>query len=109
MPDTADHRADMHRLATERRQAGKPIWAYRLTVHMPESLPFEKKRQRFADALENSAWFKAEGEEDSELWWAWDEIKDADDEDHFDLVLNAIYDMADYDRCWIQFDYSEEE
>lgn len=94
----------MYQLATERRRQGKPIWRFHLTVSMPEHLPFEQKRQRFADALHASPWFKAEGEGDSVLWDLWDEIKDAEDEEHFDLVMDAIYDLADYDRCWIQFE-----
>ncbi|TIH33694.1 hypothetical protein D4765_14525 [Subtercola vilae] len=67
---------------------------------------FEVNRNAFAWALKASNWFRAKGGEDytNELWQLWDEIKDADDVDHFDAVLDALYDLADEDRCWIRFE-----
>lgn len=82
-------------------------WKYRITARREENASFEQNRDWFAAALQGSAWFKAKAEEDSPLWWLWGEIKDADDVEHFDLVLNAIYDEADADRCWIEFKAGE--
>jgi hypothetical protein len=113
MPDSPEHRVEMFNIASDRRKKGQPVWAYRLTSTRVEDAPFEENRDRFAQDFHDSSWFKAKGPQEGEpeysndLWQLWDEIKDAEDVDHFDLVLNSIYDAADYDRCWIQFIHEE--
>jgi len=102
--DKADHRVAMSNLVAERKSNGKSVWAYHLKVNMSADLSFKQRRNNFAAALKRSAWFKAVAEDEfSDLWQAWDEIKDAENVEHFDACLSEIYDMADYDRCWIEF------
>jgi hypothetical protein len=96
--DKADQRVAAHQAATARRAAGLPIWEGRFEPKIDRNLPFEQIREQFATALHNSKWFKECGEEDGSLWWIWDEIKDADDMDHWALCLDALYDLADQDR-----------
>jgi hypothetical protein len=106
MPRTIDHLVETHRIAAERRAAGKRHWAHRLTVTRYTDGTFEQNRDEFAGALKCSSWFRAstkEESEDSELWQMWDEIKDAETVDHFDSVLDDIYDLADLERCVISF------
>lgn len=104
MTDTIEHRVEMSHLANGRRKAGLPVWSRRVEgirdVLTDDDLSFEDKRDRFAEMLEASAWFK-DAEEYGELWQCWDEIKDAEEEDHFDYCLNEIYDLADDERVWI--------
>jgi hypothetical protein len=107
MARTIDHIVETHKLAAERRTAGRPLWDEQIHILRTEDMSFEEVRDNFAAALKRSRWFKRETAKDEErgyLWQMWDEIKDAEDADHFDQVLDAIYDEADYARVWITFD-----
>ena len=109
MPRTVDHIVETHQLAQSRRAAGRPVWEHKIVAQRDDD-DFEWTRDRFAEALKISPWMrasiKAAGDKfDSELWQLWDEIKDAEDERHFNGVLDAIYDLADLERCWITFEY----
>lgn len=102
MPRTVESIVQAHDTARARRAAGRPVWDYKLTVAMPRDASFEENRDRFASALHASRWFKERGADYGDpLNGLWDEIKDAEDVQHFDSVLDAIYDEADIDRCWI--------
>ena len=94
--DKAEQRVAAHQAAVERKNNGLHAWSnIRFEPKLDRNLPFEEIRDQFAKALQESTWFKKFGEENGELWDIWDEIKDADDVDHWDLCLNALYDLAD--------------
>jgi hypothetical protein len=103
MPDTADHRADMHRLVTERRKAGKPVWAHKINladVFHNDDLTFEQKRDAIVARIRATTWFK-DCDEYDELPQYTEELADAPDVRAFDFVWSEIYDIADADRVWI--------
>lgn len=103
MPDTADHRADMHRLATERRNAGLPIWDRKINladVFHNEAVTFEQKRDAIVRRIRASAWFKQYDECDNLPQYV-EELADTENGSEFDGPWSCIYDIADYDRVWI--------
>ena len=104
MPDTAEHRADMHRLATERRAAGLPIWDRKLRladVFHNDDLTFEQKRDAIVARIRATRWFKGYGEYD-DLPQFVEELADTQSPREFDGPWSCIYDIADYDRVWIE-------
>lgn len=104
MPDTAEHRAEMHQLATERRTAGKPVWDRKIRladVFHNEDMTFEQRRDAIVARLRGSNWLKGRDEGDT-LVMLVEELADARDADEFDGPWDAIYDEADYDRVWIE-------
>lgn len=104
MPDTPEHRADMHRLATERRKAGLPVWDRKLRladVWRNESMSFEERRDTIVARIRASEWFK-EYDEHDELPEAVAELAEAPHANDFDDVWGWIYDIADVDRVWIE-------
>jgi hypothetical protein len=103
MPDTAEHRADMHQLATERRAAGKPVWAHKINladVFHNDDLTFEQKRDTIVRRIRATAWFK-QYDDWADLPQFVEELADAADGDEFDGPWDCIYDIADADRVWI--------
>jgi hypothetical protein len=104
MPDTADHRADMYRLGTERRAAGLPVWdgTLRLAdVFHNGGLTFEQKRDAIVRRIRGTAWFKGYDESD-DLPQFVEELAGAEDNASFNEVWSGIYDIADADRVWIE-------
>lgn len=102
MPRTLDSMVRNYEVAQSLRAGGKNVWKHKLFAHLTDEMSFEEKRDEFAESLKASSWFRAVAHSyDDELWMLWDEIKDAEDVEHFDSVLDAIYDLADEDRCWI--------
>jgi len=104
MPDTAEHRADMYRLATERRAAGLPIWDGKLRladVFHDDALTFEQKRDAIVRRIRATKWFKDYDEYD-DLPMFVEELADAEDNTSFNGVWSEIYDIADADRVWIE-------
>src|SRR5271166_3314801 len=102
MPDTAEHRADMYRLAQERRAAGKPSWAHHLKladVFHNDDLTFEEKRDAIVRRIRASAWFKKYDEFD-DLPMFVEELAEAEGNGSFNSVWSEIYDIADADRVW---------
>lgn len=59
---------------------------------------FEENRDATVAALHASGWA---GESDA-VGMLIEELEDTDTEDYFDLVWDAIYDEADYDRVWLK-------
>jgi hypothetical protein len=103
MPDTAEHRADMYRLAHDRRAAGKPSWAHKINlrdVFHNDGLTFEQKRDTIVRRIRATTWFKQYDEYD-DLPQLVEELADAEDVDAFDGPWDCIYDIADADRVWI--------
>ena len=104
MPRSIESMLAASNLATERRRQGRPIWDERLRALRDDCAPFEKNRDWFVTALEESRWYRGQDLEAwGELQQLWDEIKDSETADHFDSCLDAIYDLADEARVWIQF------
>lgn len=78
-----------------------------------DEITFEQSRQQLADVITSMPHFPDDEERASdefdwssgnpcaELYEIWDELKDADDVDHLDSVLDALYDWADDNRVWI--------
>lgn len=103
MPDTADHRAEMHKLATERRKAGLPVWDRKINladVFHNDAMTFEQKRDAIVRRIRASAWFKQYDEVD-DLPQFVEELADTQSGKEFDGPWSEIYDIADYDRVWI--------
>lgn len=103
MPDTADHRVEMHRIASQRRAEGKPIWDRKIQlkdVFHNESLAFDQRRDAIVSRIKASGWL--EGRDDSDhLVLLVEELAEVGDADAFDEVWSDIYDEADHDRVWI--------
>lgn len=107
-PDTL---VTTHQIATARKRAGKPSWAYRLNVaslfkaHRRDDNPstFEQFRDDIVNALRMSSWVKSilKNDEFARLGELVEELSDCDDPDDFNYIWSEIYDEADYDRCWI--------
>lgn len=104
MPDTVEHRVEMYRLAQERRAAGKPAWDRKVklgAVFHNEELTFEERRDAIVKIIRDSPWFK-DYDEGDELPQYVEELADAADADEFDSTWDAVYDIADADRVWIE-------
>lgn len=112
MPRTIESIVDNHNAATERRKAGKPVWDRHLRItHLigdgDSTESVQKAGREIAAILKTSAWLKADQEEhgerlgDGEVKMAAEEFEDITDLDHFNAVLDNLYDLADADRVWI--------
>ena len=112
MPRTIESIVDSHRVAAERRKAGKPIWDRRLTIkHLfsdDESAEAAKKAGReIAAVLKASPWLKADlevhGENPgkSEVQMVAEKFESIKSLSHLNSVLDRLYDLADADRVWI--------
>lgn len=64
---------------------------------------FEERRDATVAALRASGWIDENGTLDFALLV--DELAETDTEHYFNLVWNAIYDEADYDRVWIKVEH----
>lgn len=98
MPDTPEHKVAMQHLVRDLLKAGKPSWTYQ--VHLRKifwdgDLTFEQKRDAIVSAVRSSKW------ENEELIPLLEELEDVEDVEAFDVVMDAIYDLADYDRVWL--------
>jgi len=103
MPNTVEHKVEMHRLARERIAAGKPSWAHKINlrdVFHNDDLTFEQKRDAIVARIRATTWFKQYDEFD-DLPQFVEELADAEDKYAFNDVLGEIYDIADADRVWI--------
>lgn len=93
----------MSALVRARKDAGLSVWQYRVNIgdiwQHAEALDAPELGRRLALRIRASAWFKAEG--DGILGEYIDELADVEDTDHFNAVWDAIYDIASYDRAWI--------
>lgn len=93
----------MHRVAQERRAAGKPVWGRKVNlagIFHNDEMTFEQKRDAVVSTLRASTWFKQyEGGDDLPQFV--EELADTEDIAGFDAVFDAIYDVADADRVWI--------
>lgn len=104
MPRSVEHIVATHKLATERRKAGKPVWEYTVDISRPwndDSLSYEEKRDQIVGILKRSRWYR-DTDEYSDLHEVVDNLADAPDVDEFDGWWDQLYDLADYDRAWIE-------
>ena len=103
MSRTAEHRADMHQLATERLDAGLPVWESKLRladVFHNDDMTFEQRRDAIAARIRATRWFKSYDEYD-DLPMFVEELAGTEDNASFNAVWDEIYDIADTDRVWI--------
>lgn len=102
MSRSIEHIVDMHRLAADRRKAGRPIWDHKIDVSLwwRSEAPFTERRDGIVRAVKRSRWYR-QADELSDLYSYVDELADAEDTQHFDQVWDCIYDLADIDRVWI--------
>lgn len=104
MPRTVEHIVETHRLASERRAAGKPIWDYTIdlsSVFHSDDMSFEQKRDAIVRILRASRWIKDLDEFDNAVQ-AVNELANAEDTEEFDSWFDELYDCADVDRAWIK-------
>lgn len=104
MPHTAEHRADMFRLAQERKSLGLPSWDRKIRlaeVFRNEDMGFEQRRDAIVARLLASSWLRERGDYD-DLSDLIVDLGEAADVGEFDRVWDAIYDLADEDRVWIE-------
>lgn len=102
MPRTIESILSSREDARSRVATGKPVWDEKVEIKKylhNDDLSFGQTRDRVVSALKASRWFRKE--EFSDLHDAVEEMADAETVEHFDLVLDAIYDMADADRIWL--------
>lgn len=115
---SVEHKVDMHRLATERRNAGKPVWAYTVRGFKDALASFDEDADNFFEVrdklvrlIKSSRWFK-DADEFGTLYEVVDELTDVghpdidwdegyDRDRHFNDCLGQIYDIADWDRAWL--------
>lgn len=113
MPNTVEHKVEMFRLAQERRNAGRPVWDSRLRIkHLLTDDGSDESAhevgQQIAATLRASSWMKADQRQaedrlgDSEVQLVAEEFEDIKDLDHFNAVLDTLYDLADADRVWVE-------
>lgn len=103
MPSTPDHKVEMHQLARARVAAGLPVWDRKIRlgdVFRNEDMSFEERRDAIAARLRASAWL-TDPDRRMGLDEAVDGLAGAEDVDEFDGWWDEIYDLADYDRVWI--------
>jgi uncharacterized UPF0160 family protein len=79
-------------------------WKYKIDLGRsfdPDVDDFSEHRDRAVAVIRNSRWAKR-----SSSSWVLvdylDEMADAEDIETFDIVMDAIYDLADEDLCWIE-------
>lgn len=103
---TPEHKVAMHRLATTRRQEGKPAWDY--TVNLGDiwnratfdGTP-EEHRKAIAERIRASRWVRQMDKDvQEEVEDILDRMAEAEDDEEFDWALGDLYDQADWDRCW---------
>lgn len=113
---SVEHKVAIHQLAAKRRAAGLPVWKYTvrgfkaaLEAHEDDLIATIGK---LVAILKSSKWYK-KSEEYGDLWDLIDELSDIDNPDidwdlnynperHFNAVLGAIYDLADWERVWLE-------
>lgn len=112
MPRTIEGIVENHQAATERRKAGKPVWDRKLHIKhlLSEDTSTENAKKvgnEIAQVLRGSSWLKADEKESaermggSEVAQVAEEFEDIEDLEHFNAVMDRLYDLADADRVWV--------
>lgn len=99
------HHDELLRALQEDEQPGQ-TWPYRLSIY--KFLDPWSTRDSFARALEQSAWMsaavtRAGTREACTLHSLWDGLRVASSVPEFDRLVWAIQELAEQDRCWIEF------
>lgn len=101
MARNVEHLVEVHEIATERRNAGLPIWDCRINfadVFHSDELSFEQRRDAIVSRLRSNQWYS----ENLKLEYIVDYLEDSDYPDEFDYYWDDLYDEADRDRVWIE-------
>lgn len=119
MPRTIEHIMETHRLASERRKAGKPIWDRRVNIKPvlkedPDNRSDEHAAavgKRIAKLLRMGlpkAWLDIESDDyDDELDEIVGHLEDVGPSDYgsgcddLNSALDQLYDWANYKRVWL--------
>ena len=109
MPRTIESIGDNYHETSRRRAAGQPVWDHHLNIkhiltspHAEEDLTATGKQ--VAQVLRASSWAEADVQAhgmNSEVAMCAEQFEDIEDLDHFNDVLDRLYDLADVDRTWI--------
>lgn len=109
MPRTIESIAENHEAANVRRRHGLPIWGSTVTIKnlLSDDTSDENAvvtAEKVAGVLEGSAWYTTKADEDDR--WDLDCIIDSfkyevSTVDDFNEFLDALYDLADAERVWI--------
>lgn len=106
MPRTVEHIVETHRIASNLRRAGRPIWSETIDLSAfwgDNSLDFETKRDMICGAFRRSRWHKnADPDAFDGIIEIVDHLADAEDWDDFNGWWDEMYDLADYARIWIK-------
>ena len=112
---SGEHRAECHRIAVERRAAGKPSWAYSAKVFPDE--PQENDAAKIEAGRQIVAALKAQlpktwldeaaddyDDDYANIVWELDHIgwEGADVSEHLSNAVESLYDWADIKRVWLQ-------
>ncbi|GGN39158.1 hypothetical protein FHR83_006779 [Actinoplanes campanulatus] len=106
MPRTIDSMLAAHRVATERRNNGQPVWDE--TVDLADlfhntDLSQAERYARIADRIKRSRWYQnRDADGFDEFGEAVENLAVASGPDEFDGWFDEIYDQADRDRVWIK-------
>lgn len=108
MPRTIESIVENHRVAAERRAAGRPIWDGQLKIkHLlngddDSDSEAQAVGRQIAAILRASSWFKRDAQDGgSSLVEVVEELEDVCDFEDLDEILDHLYDLADADRIWI--------
>jgi hypothetical protein len=104
MPASIEHRAHIHELVAERKAAGLPVWDFSLDlsdISKNDDLTPKERGLAIAEKVRASRWMTLNAGDEGEFAELIDELSDVDDDRHFDLCMDCLYDQADIDRVWI--------
>jgi hypothetical protein len=81
-------------------------WKYKTylgDVFQDDDMPLLEKRDTLVQRIKSTTWYEAGTRDDdySELWWIIDELADVEDENHFNLCWEALYDYCDAELIWL--------
>ena len=117
MTTTAEHRADMHRLASNLRAQGNPTWSGTLNltdVFHNDDLTFTEKRDKIVARIKRLRRYRTatdivENHPESDDYYDADnllslveELGDVETVADFDTVFDGFYDWADQARIWVK-------
>lgn len=106
MPRTIDSILASHYAATERRDAGQPVWDRTLDVsdlfHNHDLSPAERYA-RIADRIKRTPWYlQRDADGFDEFGEAVEGLAVAASAEEFNEHWDFIYDQADADRVWVK-------
>lgn len=103
MPRTVEHIVEVHDIATQRRAAGRPVWAHTIDlrdVFHNADMSLEQRRDAIVARLRAHRWLKGRNVFD-QLVEAVQNLAYADDAEEFNGWWDEICDLANIDRVWL--------